>query len=50
MRARSGEGNPVPQATQETKKSSSQKRPVRTFVLDTSVLLSDPGALRRFGS
>jgi PhoH-like ATPase len=38
----------VPQATQETKKSSSQKRPVRTFVLDTSVLLSDPGALRRF--
>jgi PhoH-like ATPase len=38
----------VPQATQETRKSSSQKRPVRTFVLDTSVLLSDPGALRRF--
>jgi PhoH-like ATPase len=26
----------------------SQKRSVRTFVLDTSVLLSDPGALRRF--
>jgi PhoH-like ATPase len=38
----------VPQATQGTKKDSSQKRPVRTFVLDTSVLLSDPGALRRF--
>ncbi len=38
----------MPQATQETKKSSSQKRSVRTFVLDTSVLLSDPGALRRF--
>jgi len=26
----------------------SQKRSVRTFVLDTSVLLADPGALRRF--
>ena len=38
----------MPQATQETRKSSSQKRPVRTFVLDTSVLLADPGALRRF--
>ena len=38
----------MPQATQGTKKVSSQKRPVRTFVLDTSVLLSDPGALRRF--
>jgi PhoH-like ATPase len=38
----------VPQATQGTKKVSSQKRSVRTFVLDTSVLLSDPGALRRF--
>src|SRR4029450_4517214 len=24
--------------------------PLRTFVLDTSVLLSDPGALARFGS
>ncbi len=38
----------MPQATQGTKQSSSHKRPVRTFVLDTSVLLSDPGALRRF--
>ena len=38
----------MPQATQGTKRSSSQKSPVRTFVLDTSVLLSDPGALRRF--
>ena len=38
----------MPQATQETKKSSSQKRSVRTFVLDTSVLLTDPGAMRRF--
>ncbi len=38
----------MPQATQGTKKVSSQKRSVRTFVLDTSVLLSDPGALRRF--
>ncbi len=38
----------MPQAMQGTKKSSSQKRSVRTFVLDTSVLLSDPGALRRF--
>ena len=38
----------MPQATPGTKKSSSQKRSVRTFVLDTSVLLSDPGALRRF--
>ncbi len=38
----------MPQATQGTKKATSQKRPVRTFVLDTSVLLSDPGALRRF--
>jgi len=38
----------VPQATQGTKKATSQKRSVRTFVLDTSVLLSDPGALRRF--
>ncbi len=38
----------MPQATQGTKKASSQKRSVRTFVLDTSVLLSDPGALRRF--
>jgi PhoH-like ATPase len=38
----------VPQATQGTETSSSQKRPVRTFVLDTSVLLSDPGAMRRF--
>ncbi len=39
----------MPQATQGTKKATSQKRSVRTFVLDTSVLLSDPGALRRFG-
>jgi PhoH-like ATPase len=38
----------VPQPTQGTKKATSQKRSVRTFVLDTSVLLSDPGALRRF--
>ena len=38
----------MPQATQGTKKATSQKRSVRTFVLDTSVLLSDPGALRRF--
>jgi PhoH-like ATPase len=38
----------VPQATQGTMKATSQKRSVRTFVLDTSVLLSDPGALRRF--
>ena len=38
----------MPQATQGTKQSSSQKPSVRTFVLDTSVLLSDPGALRRF--
>ncbi len=38
----------MPQATQGTKRSSSQKSPVRTFVLDTSVLLSDPGAMRRF--
>jgi len=38
----------VPQAMQGTKKTTPQKRPVRTFVLDTSVLLSDPGALRRF--
>ena len=30
------------------RRSTSQKRSVRTFVLDTSVLLSDPGALRRF--
>ena len=38
----------MPQAMQGTKKTTPQKRPVRTFVLDTSVLLSDPGALRRF--
>src|SRR6185437_1040943 len=28
----------------------SEVNPVRTFVLDTSVLLSDPGALARFGA
>jgi PhoH-like ATPase len=38
----------VPQTTQGTRRSTSQKQAVRTFVLDTSVLLSDPGALRRF--
>jgi PhoH-like ATPase len=38
----------VPQASQGTRRSTSRKRSVRTFVLDTSVLLSDPGALRRF--
>jgi PhoH-like ATPase len=38
----------VPQTTKGTRRSTSQKRSVRTFVLDTSVLLSDPGALRRF--
>jgi PhoH-like ATPase len=38
----------VPQATQGTQRSSSEQSPVRTFVLDTSVLLSDPGAMRRF--
>ena len=34
------------------KRASAQKRPTashrRTFVLDTSVLLADPGAIRRF--
>jgi PhoH-like ATPase len=39
VRAPSREGYPVPQA---------QKSQHRTYVLDTSVLLADPGALRRF--
>jgi PhoH-like ATPase len=38
----------VPQTTKGTRRSTSQQRSVRTFVLDTSVLLSDPGAMRRF--
>jgi PhoH-like ATPase len=41
----------VPQAKPGTSRTTSQKRSersVRTFVLDTSVLLADPGALRRF--
>jgi PhoH-like ATPase len=41
----------VPQAKPGTSRATSQKRSersVRTFVLDTSVLLADPGALRRF--
>jgi PhoH-like ATPase len=38
----------VPQTTKGTRRSTSQKPAVRTFVLDTSVLLSDPGAMRRF--
>ncbi|MGA8246016.1 MAG: PhoH family protein [Nocardioides sp.] len=38
----------MPQTTKGTRRSTSQQRSVRTFVLDTSVLLSDPGAMRRF--
>jgi PhoH-like ATPase len=38
----------VPQAKQGTRRTAVQKRDVRTFVLDTSVLLADPGAMRRF--
>jgi PhoH-like ATPase len=41
----------VPQAKQGTRRTArvtSAKRSVRTFVLDTSVLLADPGAMRRF--
>jgi PhoH-like ATPase len=42
----------VSQAEQGTRRATtlgtSAKRSVRTFVLDTSVLLADPGALRRF--
>jgi PhoH-like ATPase len=42
----------VPQAKQGTRRTTTRattgKAPVRTFVLDTSVLLADPGAMRRF--
>jgi PhoH-like ATPase len=40
----------VPQAKQGTRRTTrvSEQPAVRTFVLDTSVLLADPGALRRF--
>jgi len=42
----------VPQAKQGTRRTTAQatsaERGVRTFVLDTSVLLADPGAMRRF--
>jgi PhoH-like ATPase len=42
----------VPQAKQGTRRTTtratSAERGVRTFVLDTSVLLADPGAMRRF--
>jgi PhoH-like ATPase len=41
----------VPQAKQGTRRSArttSARAAVRTFVLDTSVLLADPGAMRRF--
>jgi PhoH-like ATPase len=41
----------VPQAKQGTRRNArvtSGKRSVRTFVVDTSVLLADPGAMRRF--
>jgi len=42
----------VPQAKQGTRRTTtratSPERGVRTFVLDTSVLLADPGAMRRF--
>jgi PhoH-like ATPase len=39
----------VPQAKQGTRRSRVTEQPtVRTFVLDTSVLLADPGAMRRF--
>ncbi len=51
MPDRSGEGCLVSQAKQGTRRATrptAQERGVRTFVLDTSVLLSDPGALRRF--
>jgi PhoH-like ATPase len=51
MPDRSGEGCLVPQAKQGTRRTSgatARERAVRTFVLDTSVLLSDPGAMRRF--
>jgi PhoH-like ATPase len=44
----------VPATTRKTQAPGSSRTPaatagVRTFVLDTSVLLADPGALRRFG-
>src|SRR4051812_32490471 len=52
MPARSGEGCLVPQAKQGTRRTTTrattEKPSVRTFVLDTSVLLADPGAMRRF--
>jgi PhoH-like ATPase len=42
----------VPQPKQGTRRTTTRetagKPPVRTFVLDTSVLLADPGAMRRF--
>jgi len=45
----------VPQAKQGTRRTTRateavkrDRPPARTFVLDTSVLLSDPGAMRRF--
>ena len=36
------------QGTRQTTRGTSAERSVRTFVLDTSVLLADPGAMRRF--
>jgi PhoH-like ATPase len=38
----------VPTTAKQTRTTSSTRRSTRTYVLDTSVLLADPGALRRF--
>ena len=45
------EGYPVPQAQEKAQNKAPKRVAVsshRTFVLDTSVLLADPGALKRF--
>src|SRR5215210_4858336 len=39
---------PVPQARSKSPKKVAVSTTARTFVLDTSVLLADPGALKRF--
>ena len=38
----------MPTTAKKTRTTSSTRRSTRTYVLDTSVLLADPGALRRF--
>ena len=38
----------MPSTAKKTQRSTSATPATRTFVLDTSVLLADPGALKRF--